>query len=1421
MSNLTLGIDLGTNSIGWAIRDISAFENQIIKNGILIFDKGVGEEKGIEFPKVRKRTESRGKRRNYQAEKYRKWELLEFLIENKMCPLTIDELNEWRKYSRKDKRKYPQTEEFINWLRFDFNGDGKPDFHLLGGDKHESYYLFRAKVISENTTDKKVFQENPEILGRVFYQLVQRRGFKGRDEEEAKTMLKGSKDGTVKGRDAIAEYIEEYKSLGAALYYYQRDHSTDYEKIRIRQRYNLRKDYENELKEICRVQNLSESDYKKLHKAIIWQRPLRTQKGLIGLCTYEKSKRRAPISHPLYEEYRTWVFINNLKIEAPEGESIENYLNEKIYPLFLKSSNDFKLKTILDRINRDGAKIHSKFSERPDTKALSAKLLKKLQDVLGENWKEDYNWKTSFERQAQPKKKQNNNYSVEDIWHVLFTFDNEEKLKDFGTQKLRLTEEKAEKFSKIKLQQGYATLSLSAVKKIIPYLQKGFIYPKAVYMANLQKVLGTPEISKNFINHFANEIDGIYENASTAKKLNNVLNSLFRTELIAEGDYHLSENEDLDASDLNLIQQKIIDNLGEKTWKETDEATQNKYKDYVKKHFKDFLQKPLQAKKSGFMEQPRIHDQIFSYLQEHYPEQVPDENIKFLWHPSEQEKYPNASEYQEVSLKNKTFYIKESELDRFLHKNPTAETEGISLKLLGDPEPISKGFKNPMALKSLHKLKQLLNFLLQTQQIDAHTRIVVEIARELNNANYRKALEKWQNERERENETFKKRIEEINKECKTSFDVNDKSLLRKIRLWEEQDKKCLYTGETINMCDVLNGEYYDIEHTIPASISFDSELKNLSLANKDFNNRIKGKKYPSQLDNYKEASTFNGKHMEPVIKNIESIFGKRTFYKKKVKKRGVEKEITVEKWAKIADLEKQLDGLKNLSYIDNKDAKDYKIQQRHLLKFKLDYLKQKLQTFTVEEYKASWRNSQLRDTQIMTKYAVPYLRTVFNRVEVQKGNVVNDFKEIYNVKLFGEKKDRTKHSHHSVDAAILTLIPKPVHRERILKEYHLAKDNHTAKTYHEQPIDWDDFKPYYIKQIEEETLINNLTEQRTLTPTFKKVRKRGKIDKKENGKPKWAKGDTIRGQLHEESFYGAIKQAKRNEDNTIVFDEKKKMILEDEIKLVIRKPLVYAKDNNTPGFKKLADIKKVIVDKALFQMIAKQVEEAGSFKDALAKGIYMLDKKGEKVNKIRHIRCFFKGLSYNSSVKPHIHDFSSDKDYKQSTIAKRGDNIFCLFYKGEIKGKEERAINIVGIFDLAKLDINDEKEFFEIPHFNSIQKKKAELPLYAILTSGQKAIFYKESLEELKELNEKELSERMYKMYQFEADSNKIKFKHHLISGANTDITKNLPKGYKEASAYGSFEKQPLMRLTAGNWNFAIEKKDFEMNLDGSIKFKF
>lgn len=1415
----TLGIDLGSNSIGWAIRNSSKEDNQIVDYGVLTFEKGVASEKGNEFPKVQKRTDSRGKRRNYQAEKYRKFALLQFLIEKNMCPLTIEELNKWRKYSKGQNREYPQSEAFVNWLRFDFDGDGKPDFHLLGKDKSESYYVFRAFAINEHF--QGIYQDNPHILGRVFYQLVQRRGFRGRDEDEAEIMLKGSEKTGTAGRNDIAEYIIQYKTLGAALYYYQQEKGG-----RIRQRYNLRKDYEEELKEICRVHSISESDYQRLWKAIIWQRPLRTQKGLVGICIYERNKKRAATSHPLYEEYRTWVFINNLKIEPPVGMDKQVYLQEKIYPLFYKSSNDFELKVILAQLKKDNATIDSKFSEK--TKVISAKLLKSFHDVLGDDWKEKYGWNNIHNRENRPKKKTTENYNFEDIWHVLNTFDGQENLKRFALEKLHLDQEKAEKFSKIKLNQGYATLSLSAIKKILPFLRKGFLYSQAIYLANLYKVLGAEEITEELIQYFANEVLKIINNNSEQKTLNNIVNNLIANELNNEHRYSIEVDRVLDDSEKELVEKKIVETFGDKTWNEFDENKKTEIVKYVSSNFKEFLKKSVLSKKSVFVSQPRLHDQIFNFIKESY--NVPDDNKKHLWHPSEQENYIPASLYQHFTLSGKDVFISEDKADIFVAKNPEAEYQGRSLKLLGSPEPISRGFKNPMALKTLHKLKQLINYLIQIGKIDEDTRIVIEIARELNDANKRKAIERWNSDREKENETFRAKIREINKECETSFDENDKNLIRKIRLWEEQGKMCLYTGKMINACDVFNGNLFDIEHTIPASMSFDNELKNLTLSDTNYNRNIKGKLFPTQLPNYESETVINGIKYPSIIHTMERLFGKRSV-KIKVDKKGREEQLIT--WKKIEDLENQYKIWKNnASFASSKGYKDYCIQQYHYIKMDLNYWRSKLKTFTLEEYKIGWKNSQLRDTQIVTKYALPYLKTVFPKVTVEKAEVVAAFKEIYKIKLPYDKKNRKVHSHHAIDAAILTLIPPFFERDKILQKYNDEIDKKTGKVYHEQPKDWSDFSASKILFIENQILINNLTENKTSLATYKKVRKRGKIeylrykdvkgkwhynlDSEGNKIPKIAQGDTVRGQLHGESLYGAIKQPIRDENNKILFDDDKKMILHDETFVVLRKPLIYKKDANSPGFKTLEEVEKVIVDKDLFKIIKKQVNGT-DFKTALANGIFMFDKKGNKVNQIRRIRCR-ESLKFDSAVKVHTHRFISDKEYKRQTLAVNGENSLCLFYKSG-NGK---AMNIQSIGKVAESRIRSDKQYFEEPYYKEIQtgrgEKKANIPLYAVLRSGQKVIFYEKEMEEIKELIndglKDELSKRMFKIYQFESDG-RIKFRHHLAAGLDTDLKKE----HKEYTSFNIEDSPVFLRLTRTQWNFAIEGVDFKMRLDGTIDF--
>lgn len=1365
-----LGLDLGTNSIGWAIRDTMAQGNQIIDKGVLTFEKGVAEGKSGEFPMVQKRTESRGKRRNYQAEKYRKWELLKILIENGMCPLSIEQLDEWRHYKKGVGRKYPQTDAFIQWLRFDFDGDGKPDFERFGFDKHESLYVFRMLASGADEQIRKIFQNEPHILGRVLYQLVQRRGFRGRDEEESKTIMEG---GGAKGVNEIAPYLEKYRTLGAALYHLQKETGQ-----RIRKRYNLRSDYEQELRAICEVHEIGEDLYKRLWKAIIWQRPLRSQKGLVGICTFERAKSRAPISHPLYEEYRTWVFINNLKIALPAGVNREEYLTHTIYPLFYNTARDFKLKKIRDRLKKDGGEIEAKFND--DTKVISCTLLNEFQKLLGADWKEKYGW-----YEALANKPQSAGYSFEDIWHVLATFDSKEKLKEFALQKLVLSEEDAEQFSKIKLPQGYATLSLAAIKKLLPYLKRGFKYSHAVYLANMHKAMGVQSLNHELAAHLSETFSAIEKQVEHRKKVDEIVGSLIADHQNAAQRWGMDPAYQLDDDDRNDIEKKAIAVLGEKTWEGWKAEEKEEIRQSVVTAYQTYLQQRINTPLAKiFPKKERLHDAIFKHLQETY--NLPDGARKLLWHPSEQEKYAKAQEVNGV-------------------------------KFLGDPQPISRGFKNPMALKTLHQLKKLVNYLLQTGKIDEDTRIVIEIARELNDANRRKAIERWQREREKENDEYRKRIQETLTECGVDYDIN-KELLDKYRLWLEQNRHCLYTGKQIGFCEWFNGNLYDFEHTIPASMSFDNELKNLTLADGLYNKQIKGNRLPTELPNYYDDIMIDGKEytaIKPRLKFMEE---------------------------KVEALEKLLDDwVKKTS--DDKSIKDAIIQRRHMIRMDLDYWRRKLETFTITEYKAGWRNSQLRDTQVITKYALPYLKTVFNRVDVQKGSVTAAFREIYKILPRLEKKDRTKHSHHAIDAAVLTLMPPAAIRDKILLRYNEEKDNNRHNTYHEPVRDWRDFRTEHILGIEDDVLINFQPKQRTLTPTYKNVRKRGrqqfvkektadgkwqfKLDEQGKPIPLQAKGDSIRGQLHEESFMTIIRLPEYKQENDkfmpitdgngkFVFQKKNG---EDEFFVVKKIPLTDL--DSLEKFKKIVDPN---LRSYLTQIVKSRMENGKNFQQAILEPIWAFDKKedrnGNVIQPLRHIRCrVAKAAGYLSREKTltiRKHDFSSKYDYKNDLLAANDEMAVCLFYANA----DNRAFKLISRFELANMKIRRMSDFFFLSGYDAYQKEGVfDIPLQHVIEPGTKVILLDDkinSAELLKTAKNSELLGRLYVVNNFNIPSGNtvyIYLVNHIDARRKEDLQK------EEAKNIDLNKYQAKLALTASKFSCVIENKHFKVNPDGEIKW--
>src|SRR5690606_1459410 len=244
--NKTLGIDLGTNSIGLTLREDDIF----IWYGVYTFKKGVGEGKSGEFSYAAERTKHRSSRRLYNSRRYRKWETLKVLIGNDFCPLDIESLSKWKNYKKGIGRVFPvNVEVFQQWIKLDFNGDGIPDF--------SSPYQLRRLLIAEKL-DLSI-QENRYKIGRALYHIAQRRGFKSSRKQganEKTAVYKGSNETKTIGRNEYENLIIEYGSLGAAFAYLE-DYGT-----RVRNRYTLRSDYLAEVQKILDFQNIDNENFK-------------------------------------------------------------------------------------------------------------------------------------------------------------------------------------------------------------------------------------------------------------------------------------------------------------------------------------------------------------------------------------------------------------------------------------------------------------------------------------------------------------------------------------------------------------------------------------------------------------------------------------------------------------------------------------------------------------------------------------------------------------------------------------------------------------------------------------------------------------------------------------------------------------------------------------------------------------------------------------------------------------------------------------------------------------------------------------------------------------------------------------------------------------------------------------------------------
>lgn len=1288
-----LGLDLGTNSIGWAIRDTNKEGNQIVDANVIIFPQGVGEEKGVEFSLASERTKHRASRKLYKRRKARKVNLLKILIENEFCPLTQDELAIWSEYRKGQKMRYPITNfEFLEWLKI-------------------NPYEVRAKAVNQIVSKQE--------LGRALYHICQRRGFKS-----------GRKDADA-GKD-LERYKKEYevlrqngfKTLGE--YYF--DLLQNDKKVR-KTKFNeddqevnsSRISYVEEFNILMKLQNISKELSDAFFDAIFFQRPLKSQKGSVGKCTLERSKTRCPISHPLFEEFRMYQYLNSIKVKERNSDKFV-FLFE--YPEYYKiakdkfyrvSAKNFKFIDISKGINTAAKKnsLLFEFNYNDEYPILGSPTISKLIEVFDAS-----DWNDCKKTIVSKYKRHDNktaNELFDELWHTLFfsgDFVNDvtsEKVKSFIRDRFDISEEKVNYYEAIKLKQGYSSLSKKAIGKILPFLENKIIYPYAVFFANIDAIIGKEkwESNKEFIQ---DAIVNIISNYKTQTLNIDIVNGLVGDFINEYDNSHFDYV--LDETDKKNVLDKIKLFYGKYEW---DKMT-NESKNNLVNEIQITFQEQLQKRRVGgyFLPKPRVDEIIKEFLIQEY--KVSKEQADKLYHPSAMDAYPQSQD-----------------------------------NLLG--LPFTNSIKNPMAMRTLFYLRKLINTLLKEKKIAPDTEIIIELARELNDKNKRLAIESWQREREKENKKYRERLEEFAKD--TNSKVTDTDVV-KYRLCQEQNGICFYTNKTIS-CEKLLGlnPEFDIEHTFPRSKSFDNSLVNKTLADRTFN-QIKGNRIPQEIN--------EGKYKENFTNNIKV-------------------------WEeKIDDLQEKIEQQKYFSKVASTvEQKNRAIQQLHYLKLELDYWKQKLYRFTATEIKPNFKNSQLIDTGIITKYSELFLKSLFRRVFPAKGLMVADIRKSWGLGV----KDRNYHYHHAIDALVLTFMDKSI-RDKLAKAFNESEELGKQEKFKIQKP-WETFTED-VNLLKENIIVVHKHKDKIQKQTVKKLRKRNKIQFNKSGNVIHQKGQGIRASLHKDTFYGKIERENENKEKEFWF--------------VIRKPL----NSNFSD----ADVTN-IVDEGIKARILKH-----GLKNIRTNENWILlpNEKDERGNDIKEMLIKKIRVKTRNSDLPKIKSQShlskgnrkEHKEYYYATL----ENIFAMAIYETIdnKGKRIQKHKTISAYDLAKYNQGKSKLEMPVEENIKIESKKETIlvPLSKVLRVNQMVLFYENSPEEIKKLPKTDINKRLFKITQFESDG-RIQLRHHAQGGADKDLV-------KESSV--NFEK-PIqkLRISLSNVKAIFEGQDFILHSSGKIDFKY
>lgn len=420
MASYILGLDIGSNSGGWALLQGEG-KPRIIDLGVRVFPEGVDRDtKGLEKSKNATRREARGARRTHQRRNRRKEQLLSVLRAAGVLPTGNSELRS-----------------------------------LF----HKSAYELRKKGLDERL---ELFE-----FGRMLYHLSQRRGFKSNRKSG-----KAKEDGVViKGANALQTDMDQKGCRTIGEYFA----GLDPDEQRIRGRYTFRAMYQKEFDLLWAKQAESYPDVfndelrKKIRDEIIFfQRPVTWDSKTIGGCQLEVGEKRCPRGDWYATQFRLLQDVNNLIIQNPDGSE--------------EALSDDQRKILMDELAQKKELPFEKAREKlglMETQFFNLEAGGKIKTLKGDVFTAAMRSKSIFGAKRWAAMPDEEKIKLNEA--VVHLEDDELAAKmrsEYGAD-----DKQTEAVLKISLPRGYMSFSRKAIMKLLPFMEEGAITSDAIELA--------------------------------------------------------------------------------------------------------------------------------------------------------------------------------------------------------------------------------------------------------------------------------------------------------------------------------------------------------------------------------------------------------------------------------------------------------------------------------------------------------------------------------------------------------------------------------------------------------------------------------------------------------------------------------------------------------------------------------------------------------------------------------------------------------------------------------------------------------------------------------------------------------------------------------------------------------------------------